>query len=397
MSARCIVYALALLAASCGAGSSAARPLRAPAAISGEASVAALSEAHSIEQLLARLPESMRAHYVLVYESRSEQGASPRAPRVLLYNEDATWVLTFNGEAEQRGYDRLELLHFEPQTRRFQLRELRFPHGAARAQLSEINPPRCLRCHGSYPRPIWDSYPSWPGVYDTPSNDPPVEQRADLAAFVAAHSMHPRYRYLLGADELLAARAAPGVLAYQGKSELSASAELGVKLLRLQYLAIARRVSSAPRFRRYQYALLAALNPQCLDIDSFISRIDGSFVRGFDAFARRTRAANLAEAASKAHRGGAAAAARDTTSETLTDFRYVVERGLALPTDDFTLAFERGSYDFASPFPLTGVLAAELVLAIERVDPSIRELYARRHDEDAYCGELRRRSLAQSR
>lgn len=82
-----------------------------------------------------------------------------------------------------------------------------------------------------------------------------------------------------------------------------------------------------------------------------------------------------------------------TMTESLTGFRYIVERGLALSSEDFTLAFERGSYDFSAPMSLTGVLETELVRVMAATDPEIRALYAHRHDEDEYCGALRRRSL----
>lgn len=393
-----IIGALAGLVGACGAGIGGRAPL-APAAPSGMD----LSALHallrtgavgSVEDLLARLPEAMRAQYVLVYESRSEQGASHEAPRAVLYNADATLVLTFNGEPNQSGYDRVETLGFDRRARRFQLQELRFERATRRVSASELNPPRCLRCHGREPRPIWDSYPSWPGVYGTRADGATPEELAALTRFVAARPAHPRYRYLLSSERWLERSSTRDALAYRGQLQLSPNADLGTKLLRLQYLAITRRLASSARFPTYQYALLAALNPQCLDLDSFVPRSTLTFARGFETFARNTHGANAAEELAKDRRQPVnAEAAMHTMTESLTSFRYVVERGLKLTSDDFTLAFERGSYDFSAPMTLTGVLETELVRLIAATDPDIRALYAHRHDEDEYCGALRRRSL----
>src|SRR5258708_26724816 len=122
----------------------------------------------SVEELIAALPASERSRYALVFESRSLQGASFENPRAILFGPDARLILTFNGGARQRGLRSVETMEFDEGTREFRLRELLFPERAAGAVgvvISEPNPQRCARCHGTPAPPLWDSFPPWPGAY----------------------------------------------------------------------------------------------------------------------------------------------------------------------------------------------------------------------------------------
>src|SRR5204863_43017 len=148
--------------------------LAAPAVRAGGFDFAALltlvrsQDIGSVEELLAALPAPQRTRYALMFESRSLQGASPENPRVILFGPDARLILTFNGSPAQRGFRVVETMEFEHGEKEFRLRELVFPDpaaGAAQAQVSEVNPPHCARCHGAPPRPVWDSFPLWPAAY----------------------------------------------------------------------------------------------------------------------------------------------------------------------------------------------------------------------------------------
>src|SRR5271169_4010700 len=67
----------------------------------------------SVEELLPALPVSLRYRYALVFASRSLQGASSVNPRVVMYGADARFVITFNGEAAQRGFESVETMEFD--------------------------------------------------------------------------------------------------------------------------------------------------------------------------------------------------------------------------------------------------------------------------------------------
>ena len=139
---------------------------------------------NSVDGLIAALPEDLRSHYTLVFESRSLQEANFANPRAILFGSHATLILTYNGEPAERGYDAVETMEFDGSAQRFLFREIQFLGGSA--HFSAANPPRCVACHGSPARPIWDTPPSWPGVYGQRYHAGlSGAERSGMAAFLA--------------------------------------------------------------------------------------------------------------------------------------------------------------------------------------------------------------------
>lgn len=109
------------------------------------------------------------SNYVLAYRSRSLQQSSWTHPRALLFNKNADLIITFNGHANHKGFNNLELVHFNHDTKTFEFHEISFDQ--RRAKLSDANPKKCLACHQSgsrgdvNPRPNWEPYNTWPGFY----------------------------------------------------------------------------------------------------------------------------------------------------------------------------------------------------------------------------------------
>jgi hypothetical protein len=66
----------------------------------------------SVDALLPLLSPVLRSRYALVFDSRSVQGASYSDPRVLLFGGDAHFIVSFNGDARQRGSDSIETMEF---------------------------------------------------------------------------------------------------------------------------------------------------------------------------------------------------------------------------------------------------------------------------------------------
>lgn len=110
-------------------------------------------------------------HYVLMYKSRSLQTSSFMYPRVLLSSENSTTVISYNGNPEDHGYDKLEVMSFDPQSAKFIFNEIGFSNGYLK--LSQNNPKKCMSCHQNSsrttndPRPNWEPYSIWPGAYSS--------------------------------------------------------------------------------------------------------------------------------------------------------------------------------------------------------------------------------------
>jgi mono/diheme cytochrome c family protein len=349
-------------------------------------------DVRSVEQLLPLLPEPVRSHAVFVFQSRSIQGATPDHPRTILYSEHADLVLAFSTVPQLPGYDAVEALTFDPEAARFELREIRFPGDRGPATFSEANPARCLRCHGEAARPIWDAAPTWPGVYGQRyRGELSSSEREGLQSFLSTRPMDPRLRSLSGESPGLVSRAAAGS-SYIAIG-LAPSAELSTLLSRNNFRTIVRELEGAAGFATWGAALLASLDPRC---GSTGERLEGAQA-ALEGFAARTEQADEAEARLKSLRmvpPGLGPSASEEPEE-LIPFRFLAERALGVSTRAWTLALEKGTYDFQTPGgTAASMLVAELSASLVRLDAGWRATLRVREEPEQYCRLLRARTPA---
>jgi len=362
----------------------------------------------SVEELITALPAMQRNRYALVFESRSLQGASLESPRVILFGPDARFIVTFNGSPAQRGFRVVETMEFDEESKEFRLRELLFPEPAAgldKVVVSEVNPQRCARCHGAPPRPVWDTFPLWPGAYGERYRAKlSARERAGLSAFFALQATHQRYSQLLGAKRFADPQTfrSSALNQYSGIPEEPPNAELAIDLSRLQAQSIARQLARQPAFELYRYALLGLADNACGRLaDFYPDALWRTQRNGFERFTRDTSVTNARQAQLKATRagisGGAAVAADSTTRDNaLVQLRFVAESALGISTQNWTLALEKATYDFTMP-PLPAQPLREALLAeVATRDAAIQDLsrYSTSSDGDRYCSYLKRRSRA---
>ena len=103
--------------------------------------------------------DAFLANYVLMFHSRSLQEASFTEPRVIMFSNGDEFVITFGGSQET-----LEMMGFDRKERAFKFFEVDFTKPPIEA-VSSDNPKKCLTCHRSDPRPNWEPYFFWPGMY----------------------------------------------------------------------------------------------------------------------------------------------------------------------------------------------------------------------------------------
>ena len=158
----------------------------------------------SISELVPLLPRELRENFTFVYDSRSpfRTGISPEYPRVILFTNDARLVLTFIGDERQPGYDLLETMSFDYESAKFELHAYMLPAAERRAWRPSPQEAQCSRCHGADARPIFDSYPLWPGYYgsvqDTFPHDRIGQKEArSFAAFQANAAKTGVYKDLI--------------------------------------------------------------------------------------------------------------------------------------------------------------------------------------------------------
>jgi len=129
----------------------------------------------TIAELVPLLPQELRENFTFVYDSRSPFRASisHQKPRTILFSADGRLILTFTGDASKPGFDLLETISFQDETATFEPKAYVLPAAERRGESADQT--RCVQCHGKDPRPIFDSYPLWPGFYGSIQDSFPPE------------------------------------------------------------------------------------------------------------------------------------------------------------------------------------------------------------------------------
>ena len=158
----------------------------------------------SINELLPLLPRELLSNFTFVYDSRSpfRPSISPEFPRVVLFTEDARLVLTFTADPDKPGLNVLESLSFDDGTARFEPHVYPLPAAERLGWQPARDNSNCSSCHGADPRPIFDSYPVWPGFYgsvlDTFAKDRTGRNEAANYRFFLTHAARTEpYKYLI--------------------------------------------------------------------------------------------------------------------------------------------------------------------------------------------------------
>ena len=233
------------------------------------------SVAQALNILKQESPETL-SHYTIGYQSRSLHESSFTNPRIIAFNTNAKMIVSFNGDPNQNGYERLEMMCFNDKHSSFEFRDVAFPREAKseddlydiprdkRSSAFVISPVNghqersCTQCHGDPARPIWDTYNLWPGFCQSQLHKGEhfnsSEEDQNCRRFESAMSQHERYRNLNSQDE---------------HQKLRINETLGMELGRLVTKKIVKdldRQSISVRQIRYQlaHALL------CPDLKPFV-------------------------------------------------------------------------------------------------------------------------------
>ena len=360
---------------------------------------------NSIPATLEALPEADRSKYVLMFKSRSLHESSSTAPRVLLYGSDAKFIISFNGEPSQRGFNALETSEFDDQKQEFNYREILFPeNGKGQVTFSKSNPEKCMKCHGNPTRPIWDTHPLWPGAYGERYRAPLSEsEREGLAQFIALQPQHPRYRTLLNMERFSNKETfyPSAKTLYDGTNKESPNEELSRLLSRQNAKRIVQIVKQSPKFPIFSYTLLGAVSRDCGKIEDFIPlKYRSDFAEKWQSFSKMADAKNEEQERLKRQRSVSFDYKPDETSRSeviaLNAFCFLTEQGMGLSSKQWTTAFEEGTFDFKSPQPIDSEFEKQLLSTLKEHDPELSKLAAlgRVSSNDKYCAYLRKKSLA---
>ena len=356
----------------------------------------------SIEELLPQLPAPYRSRYVLLFDSRSLHGSSFENPRAVIFGEDAKFIVSFNGEKSQSGYYAFETMEFTDNN--FHYREILFPENPTN-EVKFSEPGKCLKCHTDPARPIWDSFPSWPGAYGERYLMPlsPTEKEG-LTKFAKIQSSHPRYKTL----EKFADFSSPESFSpsartrYSGVEQENPNSVFGNLLTKLALSKIAYEVAKAPNFAHFQFSLLASLEESCGKWEDYVPEIwRKEFSQPYESFLAETQRANLAQEDLKQIRHlhttytDKQKTPAHPNQNSLSPFRYLVEQALGISTRNWTLSLEKNTFDFSfNGIPEKSLQSSLLDLT---ADPKLKELKALQSVSSAekYCAYLRKQSFVE--
>lgn len=205
-----------------------------------------------VPDLLSRLPEDYRSNYTLAYKSLSLHESSLEYPRAILFGKDARLIVTFNGHPSQQGYNDVEMLEFNETRQEFEFYALHF---GEKVELSEPNPPICVTCHTASPRPIWNDYPQWSGIFG--SDDDSFSDPVELNAFIdwrMKTEKHDRYKFLLNLplSDLYPYLSEHSIREYR----IRPNARLGDLLAILNAKKISNLILKNPNFFKFRNSLL---------------------------------------------------------------------------------------------------------------------------------------------
>ena len=227
----------------------------------------------SVAELVPLLPRYMRMNFTFVYDSRSpfRSSISPDHPRVIMFTPDARLVLTFTTDPAQPGLDLLESLSFDDGTARFDLRSYLLPAAERRSWRPSEIATNCAGCHGADPRPIFDSYPLWPGFYgsvlDAFQNDRlGAEELQRYRIFLANAAKTEPFKSLIFPSGSTVSPYLDPKLTRAGTVELDTATmqflpntRLGMALTELNRERVYRKLSAGPNFRSGEKTALAEL------------------------------------------------------------------------------------------------------------------------------------------
>jgi hypothetical protein len=233
----------------------------------------------SIDQLIPLLPFEYRRNYTFIYDSQSLQkdDVTPDFPRALVYGEDAKFVLTFTKSpsdgSKNKGPDALETMEWDEKSASFKFREIIFD-GKKNPLIPEpeTNPQKCLACHGQDPRPIWEPYNFWPGVYGSLSRlgcdviHPDSKEAKMYESFLKTGRISSRYKDLPTKDSgegfkklYHGSSACPEEKHINVSSGFSKSpnSKLNHELNKLNAKRIERMIKDSPKYPMLKYAVNA--------------------------------------------------------------------------------------------------------------------------------------------
>lgn len=205
----------------------------------------------TLGDLLDNLPPAMRRNYALVEDTRTPLLSSVTFPRLILFGSDSRFLMALGSHPDDGMRETVDLAALDDATGLWTFRSLDM---ASSPPVLSSSDAACVGCHGSPPRPIWGSYPDWPGIFGPVNDRLTVPQAARLEALrTGGASSSDRFRSL----DLLDQPYDPGDLfSMPGRAYPYANTVLNMELGAAVADGAFRRAQRSPLFRPLREEIL---------------------------------------------------------------------------------------------------------------------------------------------
>lgn len=147
----------------------------------------------SVDELIDFLPADYFGHFTLMRQSRSRHDASREYPRVLLFGNDARFLMAIGTDPADPNVDVVEMAQLDRASGLWTYREIDFGGEQPSPSTDDAT---CRVCHGTPPRPIWGTFPDWIGAFAADGNSFLNEDAIALVDHVLAQPDGGRLRRL---------------------------------------------------------------------------------------------------------------------------------------------------------------------------------------------------------
>lgn len=313
------------------------------------------SKVTSLEQLLPLLPKEFVQNFTFVYDSRSPFNGSitPDYPRVILFSPDGKFVITFTGAPDKPGYDIIETIEFDKKSDRFKFYAYDFAN--PNKPNPDLTPESCRHCHGSDPRPIYDSYPLWPGFYGATLDSFPKDivtstlELKNYKNFLSTNAKKGLYKYLeFQEGSSVSPYLEPDKLALDEKNQainleikFKPNERFGIVLTALNKKRIFRKIKKSPQYEKVKKELLYEL------LDCGVSQIKEDRIKKVDSLVKKENIERIKrmKALGRDNFNKLLHMQERLFSKQLAQVDWLAEK-LNISMDDWSLAMENGSFSF---------------------------------------------------
>ncbi len=136
----------------------------------------------SVADLLDTMPLSMRRNYTLVETTGTDLLSSIEHPRMILFGSDARFLIALGSHPDEATRETVDIAALDDATGLWKFRSLDMATSSPTLSAGDA---ACVSCHGSPPRPIWGTYPDWPGMFGDDNDDLTSAQAARLESLRA--------------------------------------------------------------------------------------------------------------------------------------------------------------------------------------------------------------------